>query len=156
MEEYNSRMRRVNELLHEAIAMILRRRFSKESVAITITKVACDPDLRHAKIYYSVLTDDKGPAVSFFRREAGSIARWLSEEVIFKRHPQLHFLYDESLKHMAAVDRLLTEISAPPLPKPKAKHTGLSERPIVRRKATKPKLKKPARGSSRRDISDEV
>ena len=161
MEEPIGRMRRINELLHEEIATLLRSRWSRETVAITLTKVECDPDLRHAHVYYSVLNDDKGPAVRFFRQEGGAVAKALTKVVVLKRHPQLHFLYDESLKNMANVDRILNTLDTPPAALPAIQKVSKAEikranKPLaegadtpVKRRSTK------ARKPKRQDEPDE-
>ena len=107
-----ARMTRVNKLLHQSIADILRRRWSRETVAITLTAVECSGDLRDAKVRYSVLGDDKREAVDFFRKNVKEIGYQLAKDVTIKRHPRLHFVYDDSLKRMAAVDKALMEIEA--------------------------------------------
>lgn len=120
MQEPISRMTRVNKLLHQATAQLLRARFGRETVAITLTRVECDSNLRDAKVYYSVLGDDKKDAVTFFRKNAGEVGRLLADEVTLKRHPKLHFVYDESLKNMASVDKIIRELECDevtPLPK---------------------------------------
>jgi ribosome-binding factor A len=122
-----SRMTRVNKLLHQTLADVLRRRWASETVAITITEVDTSPDLYDAKISYSVLTDDKASAVDFFRKYKGDIAVAMGKEIVLKRTPRLHFVYDPTLKNAANIDRLLNETATPALPKPEAK-TGLKKK----------------------------
>ena len=119
------RMTRVNKLLHQVLAQLLRARWGHETVAITLTGVDCAPDLYDAKILYSVLTDDKASAVSFFRKNKGAVSKALAKEVTLKRMPRLHFVYDPTLKNAANVERILNEMDTKALPpvriKPKRK-----------------------------------
>ena len=83
-----ARMTRVNKLLHQSIADILRRRWSRETVAITLTAVECSGDLRDAKVRYSVLGDDKREAVDFFRKNV-MVTRAGSEPLQRRATPRL-------------------------------------------------------------------
>ena len=49
------RVVRVNELVNREISDVLHTRFQTEAVYITITEVEVSPDLRHARVYYSVI-----------------------------------------------------------------------------------------------------
>jgi ribosome-binding factor A len=110
MNEPEGRMTRVDKLLYQSLAEILRVRYPKETLAITLTGVKCSPDLFNAHVSYSVMNDDKKSAVDFFRKNAREIGRAMAKDVALKRHPKLHFIYDESIKNMASVDRLLHEM----------------------------------------------
>ena len=103
-------MTRIDKLLYQSLADLLRARWGRETVAVTLTGVKCSPDLFNAHVSYSVIGDDKKSAVDFFRKNGGAVAKALAKEVTLKRHPKLHFVYDESLKNMAGIDRVLQEM----------------------------------------------
>jgi ribosome-binding factor A len=119
MEEPLGRMVRVDKLIYQSLADLLRARFHTETIAITLTGVKTSPDLYNAHVTYSVIGDDKASAVSFFRKNGKAIGREFAKLVKLKRHPRLHFVYDDSIKKMADVDRILTELerdACKPLP----------------------------------------
>ncbi len=130
----SSRMPRVNSLIHQTLAELLRRRFAAQTLAVTLTGVETSPDLWDAKVLYSVLTDDKAPAVAFFRKNKGELGKLLSSEIRLKRIPRLHFVYDSSLKEAARLDQLLSEVLPTPLPKVVA---AAKKSPAPKRKAGK-------------------
>ena len=53
----SQRIDRVNQLLQREVSQQLHQRFQTSAVSITISSVETASDLRHARIYYSVLGD---------------------------------------------------------------------------------------------------
>ena len=108
----SQRIARVNQLLQREVSDQMRRYYRSESAAITISDVDCSNDLRHAKIYYSVLGDDAAIAESkvFFRRVGKELRQRVSKHVILKYFPRFEFHYDPSLERGAHVLELLDEL----------------------------------------------
>ena len=90
---------RVDELLRREISTLLHTDYQEEGVYVTISEVDVAPDLRQARVYYSLLSDQVDPATvaEFFRRHAGEIRRKVGRVVILKYNPVLTFVHDESL-----------------------------------------------------------
>jgi ribosome-binding factor A len=108
----SNRLLRVNELLQREISAHLHRRYSRESVAITITGVQITGDLREARVFYSVL----GPAA-----EATRAGKWLlgrrneiretvAKNVILRHVPRLAFVHDDHAPRTLRIEKLLNEI----------------------------------------------
>ncbi|RME76416.1 MAG: 30S ribosome-binding factor RbfA [Chloroflexi bacterium] len=107
------RQRQVAELLHEEISQLIQYRAHDPRLGfVTVTRVEVSPDLRHAKVFVSVLgsaeeaqtaLEGLTSASRFFRRELGQA---LSLRVV----PDLSFRLDTSLEHALQIDRLLDEI----------------------------------------------
>ena len=85
---------------------------------VTITRVQVSPDLQQARVFYTVLGDDKARtasgralerAIPFLRRQIGSRLR-------LKRTPDLKWIYDESIAGQDRIEQLLNEIRANPHP----------------------------------------
>ena len=81
---------------------------------VTITRVQVTADLQVARVFYTVLGDDKSRATSakaldravpFLRRQIGSRLR-------LKRVPELKFQYDEAVAGQDRIEQLLNEIHA--------------------------------------------
>ena len=79
---------------------------------VTITRVTVSPDIQLARVYYTVLGDEKARvssakalerAVPFLRRQIGTRLR-------LKRVPELKFNYDEAVAGQDRIERLLHEI----------------------------------------------
>ena len=90
---------RVADVIHRAIAKLLRTEFNDPRVGmITIASVDVSPDLKQAKIFVTVMEDDKveetlrvlNQAVGFFRSH---LAKDLNSRVI----PRPIFVYDGSV-----------------------------------------------------------
>ena len=92
------RILRINQLLREEIAELLRREVKDETLSssmISITEVDTSPDLRTAKVYFSVYGDAE--QVEEARKHLQKAARFLSHQLIGRldlRHtPQLEFVF---------------------------------------------------------------
>ncbi len=91
---------RVDELLRREISTLLHTDYQEEAVYVTISEVDVAPDLRQARVYYSLLGDQVDPntVAEFFRRHAREIRRKVGRAVILKYNPVLTFVHDESLE----------------------------------------------------------
>ena len=71
------------------------------------------PDLRAARIYYSVLGDDeeKKATQAALDRAAPRIQRAVGREIRMKFNPILEFVFDESVERGLRMDKLLHEIA---------------------------------------------
>ena len=108
----SSRSVRVNELVMREISQALHTHYRERAIGITITEVDVSPDLRAARIYYSVLGDDAAvtEAERFFSKEHKNLRQYLSQVVVLKYLPKLRFIHDESYARGARVLDLLEEI----------------------------------------------
>lgn len=108
----SQRIARINQLLQREVSEQMRRYYRSESAAITISDVDCATDLRHARVYYSVLGDDSAIEASraFFQRVGKDLHQRVSRQVILKYFPRFEFIYDPSLERGAHVLDLLDEL----------------------------------------------
>lgn len=108
----SNRLLRVNELMQREISAYLRKRYTSESVAITISGVEVTGDLREAKVYFAVAGDEA---------EAERIGKWLrgrvreiretvAKTVVMRHVPLLTFLRDNSAPRALRIEQLLAEI----------------------------------------------
>lgn len=106
-------MRRVDESLREVIAQEVARLKDPGLGFVTVTGVATSPDLRTARVYYSVMGDDdeRERTQAALERAAPRIQRIVGREVRLKYNPRLTFVYDESIQHGLRIDRLLHELA---------------------------------------------
>ena len=112
-----SRPDRVADQIRSELGLLLTREVHDPGIGfVTVTRVQVSPDLQQARVFYTVLGDDKarsnseralGRAVPFLRRQIGSRLR-------FKRVPELKFLYDESVAGQDRIEQLLNEIRTQP------------------------------------------
>jgi ribosome-binding factor A len=108
----SNRLLRVNALLQREISAYLHRRFSGESVAITITGAEITGDLSEAKIFYSVIGGEPeakraGKWLLGKRRE---IRATVARNVVIRRVPRLAFVHDNHAPRALRIEQLLDEI----------------------------------------------
>lgn len=94
------RLVRVNQLMRKEISDILHTDYRAETVCITITEVDVSPDLRYARVYFSVIGKslDMREAGRFLRNHASVIRSKLNKRIILKYSPRLEFHHDPSLE----------------------------------------------------------
>ena len=109
----NSRMRRVNETLCEVIADEIARLEDPRIGFVTITGVDTAPDLRNARVYYSVLGSDEDHAETQegLDHAAPHIQEAVGGQVRLKYLPRLSFVLDESVERGMRIEALLRDIS---------------------------------------------
>ena len=106
-----SRMRRVNEVLREVIGEELKELSDPGLARVTVTAVDTSPDLRHAKVYFTVLggESEREEALEALDRAHGSLQAAIGSETRMKRTPSLRFLYDEAVETGLRIASLLDE-----------------------------------------------
>ncbi len=110
------RMRRVDEAMRQVLGDALAQELKDPRVGfVTVTDVDTSPDLRHARVYVSVLGDDseRERALEGLASSRGFLQAKLNEDLRLKRTPTLSFEYDPSVEHAARMTRLIDE-AAPP------------------------------------------
>lgn len=103
---------RVDELLKQEIAGLIRDMKDPRVGFTTVMDVRTSPDLRHARVYVSVLggEDEKRETVSALEGARGYLRARLGRDVTLKYLPELHFELDRTLEQAARIDALLDEL----------------------------------------------
>ncbi len=106
------RSTRVGDLIKEEVADIIMHKLKDPRLGfITVTDARVSSDLRHAKIYISVLEAlKKDETLKILMSSAGFIRGELSKRVKMKFIPEIVFKFDESIEYGAKIDRMLSEI----------------------------------------------
>lgn len=109
-----NRVDRLNSLLKEVISDIIRRRVKNPVVSelITVTQVKITKDLHHAKVYISIIGDDKVKAETMdaLDKAKGFIAVQASKEVVMRFFPSLTFILDDSVDKHMRIENILNQI----------------------------------------------
>ncbi len=79
---------------------------------VTVTRVEVSPDLRSAKVYVSVMGDEKMQKLTLRGLESarGFLQAKLAERVQIRYTPVLHFELDQGVKRSIEASRLLREV----------------------------------------------
>lgn len=107
------RMRRVDEAVRAVLSDAIAKDLQDPRVGfVTVTGVKTSPDLRHARVYVSVLGDDRTRADSLegLRSAHGFLQGVIASELTLKHTPTLTFEYDESVDRGMRITELLYDI----------------------------------------------
>ena len=79
---------------------------------VTITGVKMSRDLRTAKVYISILDDDKQEVMDALDRANPFLRRQIGQNVRLRHVPELFFAFDDSLAHGSRIDQLLNQLDS--------------------------------------------
>jgi ribosome-binding factor A len=110
------RMRRVNEAVREVLSEALLELKDPRIGFVTITGVQTSRDLRNARVFVSVLGDERKRERSLAGLSAahGVLQARVSRELYLKRTPLLAFEYDPSVEQGVRMSQLIDELAPPP------------------------------------------
>jgi ribosome-binding factor A len=106
------RMRRVNEAVREVLSVRLAEGLKDPRIGfVTVTAVETSPDLRHARVFVSVLGDEteRDRTLAGLASSHGLLQAAIASELRMKRTPTLDFVYDESIDRGMRISELLDE-----------------------------------------------
>ncbi len=110
------RVEKLNSLLKEVISEVIMREVKNPHVStlITVTKVDITKDLRHAKVYVSVIgnAEAKAETLKAIQSASGFIGVHAAKKVVMRYFPELHFKLDDSLDQHMKIDSILKEIES--------------------------------------------
>lgn len=77
---------------------------------VTISEVTVTKDLSHAKVYFTVLNEDKELTLDVLNRSAKYLRGRLAKLIKLRTIPELHFVYDESVEYGKRISKIIDEI----------------------------------------------
>jgi ribosome-binding factor A len=107
------RMRRVNEAVREVLSARIAEGLKDPRIGfVTVTSVQTSPDLRHARVYVSVLggEEDRERTLAGLASSHGVLQADIAAELRMKRTPTLEFVYDDSIDRGMRITGLLDEL----------------------------------------------
>jgi ribosome-binding factor A len=105
-------MRRVDEAVRAVLSEAIAKGLHDPRIGfVTVTGVKTSPDLRHARVYVSVLGDEPTRAASLegLRSAQGFLQGAIASELTLKHTPTLTFEYDESVDRGMRITQLLDQ-----------------------------------------------
>ncbi len=106
----SGRMRRVDEAVRAVLGAAIASDVKDPRVGfVTVTAVKTSPDLRHARVFVSVLGDEAARAASLdgLRSAHGFLQRRVAAELTLRHTPTLTFEYDDSVDRGMRITELL-------------------------------------------------
>lgn len=115
-----SRQDRVTEAIRKEVSVIIHDELKDPRLGfITITKVEMTPDLRYAKIFFSVLGKDEDYKKTKVALDSalGFIRKLIAQRINLRLAPEIGFEEDRSVEYSVRIQEILEEIKE--LDKPK-------------------------------------
>ena len=106
------RIDRISEEVRRELDAIIREELNDPRVdgTFSITRAAVTGDLRFAKVYVSVLEDDKRDGLMEALKNAkGFIRRSLGKRMIIRYAPELIFVSDKNIEYGVHIAKVLSE-----------------------------------------------
>src|SRR3954453_8985641 len=110
------RMRRVNEALREVLSARIAEGLKDPRIGfVTVTAVETSPDLRHARVYVSVLGNkqEREDSLAGLQNAHGVLQAEIAKVTHMKRTPELKFIYDETVDKGMRINELLKAEARP-------------------------------------------
>jgi ribosome-binding factor A len=109
----STRQRRVQELLVQEVSEIIRREVKDPRVGfVTITDAEVTPDLRQARVFFTVLGDASGREETgkALNRAAGFVRSEFARRAQMRYVPEIRFEYDQGVERGLRISQLLEQI----------------------------------------------
>jgi ribosome-binding factor A len=107
-------MRRVDEAIRQVLGDAVQGELKDPRVGfVTVTDVRTSADLRHARVYVSVLGDaeQREATMAGLRSAHGFLQGKVAAELQLKRTPTLEMHYDDTTDRALHIDALIDEVS---------------------------------------------
>jgi len=110
------RTERLNKVIKQEISDLLEREIDDPRLnnLISVTEVSISPDFKYAKVFVSVLGNekDKTDMLTGFNAASGFLRRKLSSRLRLKRAPYISFHCDDSIERGARVSNLFEQVNS--------------------------------------------
>jgi ribosome-binding factor A len=106
------RMRRVNESIRQVLSEGVGRLKDPRIGFVTVTAVETSTDLRHARVFVSVLGSERERerTIAVLQAAHSVLQARVAHELRLKRTPQLAFEYDPSVERGVRMTKLIDEL----------------------------------------------
>ena len=110
-----SRPESVAEEIRKELSELITREVHDPGIGLmTITRVKMTPDLQLARVFYTIIGDEKGrkDAARALGRAAAFLRRNIGRRLRLRTVPELQFMYDESIEQQDRIERIIQDIQA--------------------------------------------
>ena len=112
MKRGQGRPQRLGDLIQREVSDLIRLELRDPRVGmLTITSVDVSPDMSHAKVFFTVLDNQKiHETREGLNRAAGFLRSQLARRIKMYTTPELRFEYDESVQRGDHISRLIDSV----------------------------------------------
>ena len=104
------RREKVSDLIRHEVARLLQTEVHDARLGfVTVTEVRMSPDLKHARVFVSILEEGekRDEAMTGLRAAAGFIRHRLGRNLRLRYTPAIDFSLDSTMEYGARIDRLI-------------------------------------------------
>jgi len=104
---------RLAEEFKKEISDIIKNEVKDPRVGfVSVVSVDVSVDLRYAKVYISVLGDEKSisDTIKALKSATGFIRREIARRIQLRYTPEITFIYDDSIAHGAKISKILADV----------------------------------------------
>ena len=107
----SQRIQRVNQLLKKEVGEILLREVEFQDALVTITRVDASANLQQAKLFISVMPEEKTSEVlKLLQREIYNIQQKLNKRLSMRPIPRIIFVREKAVKEASHIEELLEQV----------------------------------------------
>ncbi len=108
----SDRMRKVDHMLQQVLSRGLVRTIAfPKGVFLTVSRVRTSPDLRNARVFFTVFPREYTTEVqALLRKSKRDIQSYVVQEVSLKFIPRLHFTLDKEAQKVEEIEALLDQV----------------------------------------------
>lgn len=107
----SKRIEKVNSLLEHEIGNILLRDFAFSDTLVTLTHVDTTPNLIEARVYISVMPQDRGTTIlATLERGVYEVQQKLNKILFMRPIPKIIFVLDTQVAEAGRVEELLEQL----------------------------------------------
>jgi ribosome-binding factor A len=110
-----SRKLRIEELIQREIAILIQQEVKDPRIGmVTVSSVDISPDLKHAKVFVTLLNNekDRNTSITALNHAARYLRHELARRIYLKTIPEIRFVYDESIARGVRLTELINNAVA--------------------------------------------
>ena len=110
-----NRMARINAQIQRDISEIINTKLNDPRIAavVSVMEVKTTPDLKHCKVFLSVLGGEKENTLLAVRSAQSFIRRSLAQSLNLRIVPELTFELDDSQEYSERINKILSNLNIP-------------------------------------------
>jgi ribosome-binding factor A len=108
-----SRPERIGEEIREELSTLLVREVHDPGIGfVTLTRVKVSPDLQMARVFYTVLGDEKAQkaTAAALLRATPFLRRHIGARIRLRRVPEIRFEFDKGVENQDRIERILVDL----------------------------------------------
>ena len=108
-----SRPERIGEEIREELSTLLVREVHDPGIGfVTLTRVKVSPDLQMARVFYTVMGDEKAQkaTAAALLRATPFLRRHIGARIRLRRMPEIRFEFDKGVENQDRIERILMDL----------------------------------------------